>query len=119
MLTCGCVDGCREGGDGWDRWGFGARRGLVAWLPGELGRVKRRVLRAWVIGAGCGRLTRVGESGRWSAVVVMGLWGLGAGSLAAFRLGRRLQSSIRSRGADQGVVRCPGAQSRLAAVLSG
>src|ERR1700733_9082643 len=38
--------------------------GLVAWLPGEPGRVKRHVLRAWVSGAGCGRLTRVGESGR-------------------------------------------------------
>jgi hypothetical protein len=34
---------------------------------------------------------------------------LGAGSLAAFRLGRRLQSSIRSRGADQRVVRRTGA----------
>ena len=41
----------------------------------------------------------------------MVLWGLGAGSLSAFRLGRRLQSSIRSRGADQSVVRCSGAQS--------
>jgi hypothetical protein len=38
--------------------------GLVAWLPEELGGVKRRVLRAWVIGAGCGRLTRVSSSGR-------------------------------------------------------
>ncbi len=38
--------------------------GLVAWLPGEPGRVKRRVLRAWVIGAGWWRLTRAGESGR-------------------------------------------------------
>ena len=75
MLTCGCVHGCREGGDGWDRWGFGARRGLVAWLPGELGRVKRRVLRAWVIGAGCGRLTRVGESGRERGVS----WARGVG----------------------------------------
>ena len=33
-------------------------------MPGELGRVKRRGLRAWVIGAECGRLTRAGESGR-------------------------------------------------------
>jgi Transposase DDE domain len=41
----------------------------------------------------------------------MVLWGSGAGSLTAFRLGRRLQSSIRSRGADQSVVRCSGAQS--------
>src|SRR5580704_5763202 len=47
----------------------------------------------------------------------MGLWWLGAGSRAAFRYGRRLQSSIRSRWADQGVVRCQGAQSRPAAVL--
>jgi hypothetical protein len=38
--------------------------GLVAWLPGEPGRVKRRGLRAWVIGAGWWRLTRAGESGR-------------------------------------------------------
>ena len=36
---------------------------LVAWLPGEPGRVKRRAFRAWVIGAGWWRLTRVGESG--------------------------------------------------------
>jgi hypothetical protein len=36
---------------------------------------------------------------------------LGAGSLTALRLGRLLQSSIRSRGADQSVVRCSGAQS--------
>jgi len=42
----------------------GLRPGLVAWLPGEPGWVKRRVFRAWVIGAGCGRLTRPGESGR-------------------------------------------------------
>ena len=38
--------------------------GLVDQLPGEPGRVKRRVVRAWVSGAGCGRLTRVGEFGR-------------------------------------------------------
>ena len=38
--------------------------GLVVRLPGEPGRVKRRVLRAWVIGAGWWRLTRAGESGR-------------------------------------------------------
>ena len=56
-------------------------------------------------------LTRAGESGRGRVGLVMGLWGLGAGSLSAFRLGRRLQSSIRSRGADQSVVRCSGAQS--------
>ena len=43
-------------------WGFAP--GLVACLPGELGGVKRRVVRAWVIGAGCGRLTRVSSSGR-------------------------------------------------------
>jgi len=36
---------------------------LVAWLPGEPGRVKRRRLRVWVISTGWGRLTRVGESG--------------------------------------------------------
>ena len=44
-------------------WGF-----APDWLPscpGELVRVKRGVLRAWVFGAGCGRLTRAGESGRW------------------------------------------------------
>jgi len=81
---------------------------LGVWLPGERGWVKRRELRAWVSDAGWGRLTRVGESGRGRLVVFMGIWGLGAGSLAAFRLGGRLQSSIRSRGADQGVVRCPG-----------
>ena len=37
--------------------------GLVVQLPGEPGRVKRHVSRAWVIGAGWGRLTRAGESG--------------------------------------------------------
>ena len=37
---------------------------MVAWLLGEPGRVKRGVLRAWVINAGWGRLTRRGESGR-------------------------------------------------------
>jgi hypothetical protein len=42
---------------------------------------------------------------------------LGAGSRTAVRRGRRLQSSIRSRWADQGVVRCQGAQSRRAVVL--
>ena len=52
-----------------------------------------------------------GSSLAGGVVVVMVLWGLGAGSLTAFRLGRRLQSSIRSRGADQSVVRCSGAQS--------
>ena len=36
---------------------------MVAWLPGESGRVKRRVVRAWVIDAGWWRLTRAGESG--------------------------------------------------------
>ena len=36
---------------------------------------------------------------------------LAAGSLTALRLGRGLQSSIRSRWADQSVVRCPAAQS--------
>ena len=45
------------------------------------------------------------------------LWSF-AGSRTSVRLGRGLQSSIRSRGADQCVVRCPGAQSRPAAVLS-
>jgi hypothetical protein len=49
--------------------------------------------------------------------VFMVLWGLGAGSASACRLGRWLQSSIRSRCADQGVVRCQGVQSRPAAVL--
>src|ERR1700733_13920629 len=38
--------------------------GLVAWLPGEPGRVKRGAARAWVVGAGWWRLTRAGESGR-------------------------------------------------------
>jgi hypothetical protein len=100
-----------EGGNGRDGWGSGALApGLSDQLPGELGRVKRRVVWAWVIGASGGRLTRAGESGR-RAVVVMARVGLGASSLTAFRLGRRLQSSIRSRGADQSVVRCSGAQS--------
>ena len=49
--------------------------------------------------------------------MVMVLWWWGAGSRAAVRRGRGLQSSIRSRWADQGVVRCQGAQSRPAAVL--
>jgi len=51
---------------------------------------------------------------RWSVRVVC--WS-GAGSVTSFRRGRRLQSSIRSRWADQGVVRCQGAQSRPAVVL--
>jgi hypothetical protein len=59
------------------------------------------------------RLTRRVESGigvgRWLGL--RGLWWLGAGSLTALRLGRRLQSSIRSRRADQSVVCCSGAQS--------
>ena len=44
-------------------------------------------------------------------VLVTGLGGFGAGRLTAFRLGKVLQSSIRSRWADQSVVRCSGAQS--------
>jgi hypothetical protein len=71
----------------WSIGGLGRCPGLAAWLPGEL---------------------------VWQEVVVwlvMVLWGWGAASLTALRLGRRLQSSIRSRGADQGVVRCSGAQS--------
>ena len=43
--------------------------------------------------------------------VFRGLGGLGAGSLTAFRRGWVLQSSIRSRGADQSVVRGSGARS--------
>ena len=43
---------------------LGLRPGLVAWLPGEPGRVKSGGWRAWVVGAGWSRLTRVGESGR-------------------------------------------------------
>ena len=97
---------------------LGLAPGLVAWLPGELGGVKRRVVRAWVIGAGqaldAGELVWQGGV----VVMVMVLWGLGAASLSAVRLGRRLQSSIRSRGADQGVVRCSGAQSSWRPSLS-
>ena len=64
------------------------------------------------LGAGWWRLTRRGESGIGLRVGwFTGLWWLGAGSLTVFRRGRRLQSSIRSRGADQSVVRCSGAQS--------
>jgi len=54
---------------------------LFAGLPGERGWVKRCGLRAWVVGAGWGRLTRVGESGSGCGVVLMVLWGSGAGSL--------------------------------------
>ncbi|MGB0094107.1 MAG: hypothetical protein WBP81_16435 [Solirubrobacteraceae bacterium] len=43
---------------------LGRRPGLVALVPGEPGRVKRRVSRAWLVGAGWGCLTRAGESGR-------------------------------------------------------
>jgi hypothetical protein len=58
--------------------------------------------RWWVALDAAGRVWhRVGE-----LVGFRGLWWLGAGSPTAFRLGRRLQSSIRSRGADQSVVRC-------------
>jgi hypothetical protein len=56
---------------------------------------------------------RLVSRGGW----VRGLLWLGVGARAAGRRGRRLQSSIRSRCADQGVVRCQGAQSRPAAVL--
>src|SRR5512135_1679743 len=56
---------------------------------------------------------RLVSRGGW----VRGLWWLGAGSRTAARRGRGLQSSIRSRWADQGVVRCQGAQSRPAVVL--
>jgi hypothetical protein len=74
------------------------------------GRASRR--RWW-------RLTRRVESGiGLGGGGVMGLWWLGAGSLTALRLGRRLQSSIRSRGADQSVVRCSGAQSTSRPSLS-
>jgi hypothetical protein len=48
--------------------------GLVALLPGEPGRVKRRVVRAWVIGAWGGRLTRAGESGRMEETGFHGDW---------------------------------------------
>ena len=48
MLTFACVHGCREGSDGRGLLGFrGFAPGLVAWLPGEPGRVKRRGLLAW------------------------------------------------------------------------
>src|SRR5947208_1950581 len=55
----------------------GLRRGLVASLPGEPGRVKRRVSRAWVSGAGCGRLTRAGESGSRERCAGHGARGVG------------------------------------------
>jgi hypothetical protein len=35
---------------------LGLRPGLLAWLPGEPGRVKRCGLWAWVVGAGWGAL---------------------------------------------------------------
>ena len=85
--------------------------GLVVEWPGEPAGVKRRGVRAVVIGAGWWRLRRAGESGREHVVVLMVLWWLGAGSLTAFRSGMWLQSSIRSREADQSVVRGSGAQS--------
>ncbi len=88
----------------------GRSPGLGAKSPGERARVKRRGLRAGVIGAGDGRLTRAGEAGREGGGVMV-LWGSGAGSLTAFRAGMWLQSSIRSREADQSVVRGSGAQS--------
>jgi hypothetical protein len=88
---------------------------LVARSPGEAWRVKRRDLRAGLIGRLGGRLTRQAESGiGWGVMALagQGLGWLGAGSLTACRLGTLLQSSIWSRGADQSVVRCSGAQSR-------
>ncbi len=51
--------------------------GLVAWSPGERDRVKRRVSRAWVVGAGLWRLTRAGESGREKRGGAHGALGVG------------------------------------------
>ena len=65
-------------------WVLGLCPGLVAWLPGEPGRVKRRVLRAWVIGAWGGRLTRAGESGRKK----------GGGAHGALGVGRRFADRV-------------------------
>ena len=94
------------------RRGFGAlpRIGCrVCWarlvgssaLPAGLGAWRRwwRLTRRVESGIG-GFVLGSGGSGGWAPV-----------SLTAFRLGRRLQSSIRSRGADQSVVRCSGGQS--------
>ena len=57
--------------------------GLVAWLPGEPGWVKRRGLWAWVFGAGWRRLTWVGESGRE-----------GGGGHGALGVGRRFADRV-------------------------
>ena len=57
--------------------------GLVDRLPGEPGWVKRRGLRAWVIGAGWGRLTRAGESG-----------GERGGGHGALEVGRRFADGV-------------------------
>ena len=57
--------------------------GLVDRLPGEVVRVKRRVLRAWVIGADGGRLMRAGESGR-----------KGGGGHGALGVGRRFAFGV-------------------------
>jgi hypothetical protein len=54
---------------------------------------------------------KVIHEGRGGVKGIRGLWWLGAGSLSAFRCGMWLQSSIRSREADQSVVRGSGAQS--------
>ena len=61
----------------------GLRPGLVDQLPGESGRVKRRGLRAWVIGAGWWRLTRAGESGKE-----------GGGGHGALGVGRRFADRL-------------------------
>ena len=117
-FVCGCgvvIIEIRGGGRGFR--GFAPE--FVVVLPGSVWRVKRHALgrgfRRW-----WWRLTRRVESGIWigqGGVGVRGLWWSGVGARAAGRRGRRLQSSIRSRWADQGVVRCQGAQSRPAAVL--
>src|SRR5512135_2882487 len=57
--------------------------GLVAGLPGEPGRVKRRAVRPGVIGAGWRRLTRAGESGRE-----------GGGAHGALGVGRRFAFGV-------------------------
>jgi hypothetical protein len=82
-MKCECVLGKPVSDGGWRLVMVGVsgvRPGLVDQLPGEPGWVKRRGVRAWVIGAGWWRLTRAGESGRgawW--------WSWGSGGWAPVR----------------------------------
>jgi hypothetical protein len=82
--------------------------GLVAWWPGEPGPGRAPGVVARSARRGWGRLPRLGGSG-WRFGGGDGALGVGRRFAECVPAGRRLQSSIRSCGADQSVVRCSGA----------